>query len=294
MVELHLFGASSPTGKRLIEKLSNNRSLELICYSRSNPCYKYIDLSKKKYKLSSNYDKPIILVSLSPIWLFADFFTNICKKNKNFLKNLKGIIICSSSSVITKRFASNDFDKNLVSRLLLSENKIISEALNNKIPIKLIRPTLIYGDYVNNEDKNISKIIKIMSKLPFIPFPSESGLRQPIHASQLAEYIAKLTKTFIQGENESVTKEIINLGGDEELSYSEMIVALKQSLPKNHNAKNCLILEIPSTFFYFIFSPLLIFNIKYFSSILRIGSNLSGFQKVHKLCNTKPRKFPIN
>ena len=57
-----------------------------------------------------------------------------------------------------------------MSRLLLSENKIISEALNNKIPIKLIRPTLIYGDYVNNEDKNISKIIKIMSKYLY-PFP---------------------------------------------------------------------------------------------------------------------------
>ncbi|ABM70686.1 hypothetical protein [Prochlorococcus marinus] len=293
MFELHLFGASSPTGKSLAQKIKKNKLLKLIGYSRSNPSYKFIDLSKKN-NVISNSNSPFIIVSLAPIWLFADFFAFISKENKTFLKNLKGLIICSSSSVITKRFANNEFDKKLVSLLLLSENKIVNEAKKNKIPIRLIRPTLIYGDYLNYEDKNISNILKAMTILPLIPLPSKSGLRQPIHTSQLSEYIIKISQFLLKGSNENKAKEIINLGGDEEISYFEMLIAIKKSLPKKHKAKKCIILEIPSKFFYFIFSPLLIFNNKFFGAILRIGSNLSGFEKVYKLSKTKPKKFPIS
>ena len=37
--------------------------------------------------------------------------------------NLEGIIACSSTSALTKRFESNDFDKNLSSNLISSEKK---------------------------------------------------------------------------------------------------------------------------------------------------------------------------
>mgnify|MGYP003313756015 CR=1 FL=1 len=56
--------------------------------------------------------------------------------NSPIIKNLKGLVVCSSSSVITKRFANNDFDKELV------------KSLSTKFPRKII----IGIDSVNGSD----------------------------------------------------------------------------------------------------------------------------------------------
>ena len=44
------------------------------------------------------------------------------------------------------------------------------------------------GMWVNLEDGNINIIISLMRKMPFVFLPSSSGMRQPIHAIQLAEH----------------------------------------------------------------------------------------------------------
>ena len=72
--------------------------------------------------------------------------------------------------------------------LISSERTImeISEKLN--ISCQIIRPTMIYGA-IKVWDKNISKILMIMRYFKFIILPSNIGMRQPIHAVQLAEVV---------------------------------------------------------------------------------------------------------
>ena len=117
------------------------------------------------------------------------FFKLFVLSKNSCLKKLKGIIACSSTSAITKRFEFNTFDKNLAKKLSISEKNIISISEKLNINCQIIRPTMIYGSFNQIQDNNISKILFIMRHLKIVFLPSNSGFRQPIHAYQLAEVI---------------------------------------------------------------------------------------------------------
>ena len=174
----------------------------------------------------------------------------------------------------------------------------IRTMLKNKPPIKIIVPGRTYrcdsdmthtpmfhqleGLYV---DKNINQILKICQKLPFIILPKETGERQPIHISQLSAIINK-ELNLIRFSKDKSQQSILNIGGDEILSY-EMI--LKSLLIKKNIKKS--ILTINSDFFFLILSPLLILNSRLYSELLRIKSDLSGFPKRHEYLKIPPKKF---
>ena len=65
------------------------------------------------------------------------------------------------------------------------------------------QPTLIYGSVANLQDKNISKLVKIIKLLPIIFLPNKSGLRQPIHINQLAKVCLHFTKEMAFESNNS-------------------------------------------------------------------------------------------
>ena len=98
---------------------------------------------------------------------------------------LKAIISCSSTSVLTKKFAINNFDKRLVEKIKNAENRIEKICKNNNIIYQIIRTTLIYGNSKKYNDKNLSKIVNFMEKSPMLLMPKNSGLRQPIHYLQV-------------------------------------------------------------------------------------------------------------
>ena len=73
------------------------------------------------------------------------------------LKCLRGVIACSSSSVITKRFASNRFDRELVARLTSAEDQVLATCRDLHLPSLILRPTLIYGRVGPYVDQNRSR-----------------------------------------------------------------------------------------------------------------------------------------
>ena len=150
---------------------------------------------------------------------------------------------------------------------------------------------MIYGEIGTYKDKNIYKIKKLMRSLPIIFFPSISGIRQPIHALQLAEIIKYIidNDTFLP----NVLKGRMLIGGDEELTYEKMLFRIKDSLKQNDKAKNCLLLKIPNRFFLFLMSPLVLISPKIYESFQRINSNLSGFELPYKILKKKKTLFPF-
>ena len=208
------------------------------------------------------------------------------------MKKLKGIIACSSTSALTKRFESNAFDKKLVKRLLSSEKKIFSIAEKLSINCQIIRPTMIYGSFKEIKDSNISKILFIMRNFKIVFLPSNSGLRQPIHAYQLAEVIYFLMMKSLNAKKK--VNKLINLGGDNILNYEQILESLRKSVAKNDSARKCLILKIPNRIFLVSILPIMIFSPKYFAALSRICSNLASFEKACEITKTKPRSFPFS
>ena len=293
MMDIFLLGASTPVGLTLKEIIYKNfPDLKLLINSRNNSEFQYIDLTKPStYKLE-RFKNKLIIVSFSPIWYVSKFFEVL--ENKNKLSLIKALLVCSSTSATTKKFSNCDFDKKLVSKLCDSENSIIKICSTNKIILKIIRPTLIYTSPGSIfKDKNVSLITKFLKFSPFIILPKDTGLRQPIHVTQLASYIKTLIKNILEENISHFDTKIVELGGDSVISYKEMIMRIKNSYIKNYFLRFCLIITLPNRVFYFLMFPVNLINPRIFSAIMRINSNLSGFNKISYLLGIDSDEFPL-
>ena len=276
-MKIHLFGYSNPVGQSFLELISKeNNNLDVNLYSKSKRNAIYLDLEGNVLPNNFKIEKSSILVSFAPIWAFSNFLEKLNKK-KTFFRNVDMIICCSSSSSITKRFSFNNFDKDLSKRLYYSEEKIKEICLKNKIICKIIQPTLIYGNFGKYKDKNINLLRKIIRISPLLFLPDNVGLRQPIHAIDLAEIFYNL---IIEKDNKksNLKDQNVLVGGHETFSYFEMLERIKDKLPKNTYENFCFFIKIPNRLFFLLTSPLVLFSPKLYESILRISTNLSGFE----------------
>ena len=117
-MRIHLFGAATPTGAFFERSAGSHPSaFEVRSYSRTDPSKSQLDLLAPERFDPSLVHPGDVLVSFAPIWLFAPFIAHLHANNPGWLKTLGGIVACSSSSALTKRFAFNRFDRALVARL---------------------------------------------------------------------------------------------------------------------------------------------------------------------------------
>jgi hypothetical protein len=156
-----------------------------------------------------------------------------------------------------------------------------------------LQPTLIYGQAGPYADRNLSRLLQLLRRLPCLPLPAETGLRQPIHASQLAAVALHMAEQLIGSGCDPSLPDRITLGGDTTLSYASMISALQQAQSADDPARRCRLLPIPNRLFFFLAAPLLLRSPKAFESVLRMGANLSGFTPARQLLGREPQPFPV-
>lgn len=291
---LHCFGAATTSG----EALRRLCECDAFGYSRSSSsCSDWLypaDLTDpSSFQFASSLDSHSILVSFAPIWLFAPFLESLASQDPDHLCRLGGVIACSSSSSITKRFASNSFDRNLVARLTVSEDQLLSTCRKLGVPCRILRPSLIYGRVGPFCDSNLSKLLMLMRRSPFLFLPSETGLRQPIHASQLASIVLHIAQQLAFSNSDVSTQECIAIGGDTTLTYHEMILALQEAQDPSDSARRCRLFLLPNRLFFLLLSPVMIRSPKSFEAIFRMGANLSGFIPAHQLLGAGSQPFPL-
>ena len=288
MTKIKVLGSSSLIGEYFID---TNIDYELVCFSRKNKNHTFLDLQNKDTFLNFSCEDSF-LVSFAPIWLVKDLIIELEENNLNKLKALKGAIIYSSTSAKTKKFAANAFDKKISKLLISSENQILSIFKKYSINCQIIRPTIVYGVYKNLDDRNFFKIINLFKKLPFCIIPSETGYRQPIHFSQLSKLTYLLLEKLIKQNSKNKINQIVEVGGDEEITYSELLKRLSIFASKAKN-KRCKVMAIPNKLFYILFCPFLFFKPKIFEALYRMQSDLSGFPKCSDYLGKSSDKFPI-
>ncbi len=293
MNELLLVGASTPSGAAFVEA-SGSRSLTLVgrrppLPGSQNP-FVPCDLSH-----AAGFPGTLsgVLVSFAPIWHLAPFLAQMTAQRPEALARLVGVVACSSSSAITKRYASNRFDRSLVKRLMTSEELLQRTCAALAIPCRILAPTLIYGRVGPYGDRNLSQLLQWMRRLPFLPVPAESGLRQPIHARQLAEVALRLAEHLPGVEPGPSSPPPLALGGDESLSYFEMLQRLQTSVGPSDPARRCHLISLPPALFHVMAAPLLPLSPKLFEAVLRIRADLAGFTPAHRILEEAPRSFPV-
>jgi len=292
-----LFGPSTPTGHSLLCLLAKlypdtfihtfSRHPDSITFSSSNICHQYGDLKNPPTINLALVKPPFLIFCIGPIWDFSPFFDTLVRASGSTLQGLLGIIATSSTSAVTKRFSFCSSDQDLVANLLSSESCLDLSCSKLDLPLRIIRPSLIYGSSGGYADKNISVLVRLMRFSPFIILPKSTGMRQPIHCSQLALSLIHFVSN-LSCHPRTVT---IDVGGDTELTYSDMLRAsFAAFIDRNKQSR---ILYVPNRLFYVCALLVAPFSPKFSAALLRLVCNLSGFKRVSDLLGQPPRDFPL-
>ena len=150
---------------------------------------------------------------------------------------------------------------------------------------------MVYGQVGRYQDSNISRLSKAIATYPFILFPKESGKRQPIHASQLAAIALKMAADI--QTNPLDAPKLLEVGGDETLSYLTMLKRLQSSSSGEAVKRRCKLFTIPNQLFFFLTAPIALVSLKRYEAILRIGADLAGFTPAGSLLQQPHARFPV-
>jgi len=148
-------------------------------------------------------------------------------------------VVFSSSSVETKQRSGNRAERSQIQGMLTLEAKLGTLSENNGSPLVIFRPTLIYGCGM---DTNISRLANWINRFGFMPVNGRAaGLRQPVHADDLAKVAIKAICC-----SDDLPR-VLNVSGGETLSYSDMVGRIFEAL-----GKPARLLRLPQSLFIFL------------------------------------------
>jgi hypothetical protein len=291
-----LFGATTPTGDALLRQAAGEHPLELVVAGRrpppALPAVRFRPCELRQPELwpdrqEGEAERAEVWVSFAPIWELAPFLAAVAARRPADLAAVRGVVACSSSSVITKRFATNDDDRVLVRRLREAEHLLETTCSCLGINTLVLAPTLIYGASGSYGDRNLSLLSRLMRRLPLLPVPASTGLRQPIHCSQLAAVALTLARQLAAPGFQPPGHRQLAVGGDDTLSYRAMLERLRHAIGGSGQ------LPLPPRLFYGLAAPLLLLSPRQFEAVLRMGADLAGFTPAHQLLGSEPQRFPV-
>jgi nucleoside-diphosphate-sugar epimerase len=129
--------------------------------------------------------------------------------------SLRRVVCISTSSVYTKENSPDAGERMLIDGIMQAERDLSRSCEERGITLALLRPTLIYGCGL---DQNISRIARLIRRFRFFPLAgSAAGLRQPVHAADLAALAVELIQARHLASLESP------VAGGSVVSYRQMV-----------------------------------------------------------------------
>ena len=148
-------------------------------------------------------------ICLAPIWVLPEYFSLLQSYGAS------RVVVLSSTSRFTKSQSPDPAERGIAASLVAGETQLIDWAEAQGMVWIILRPTLIYG---YGRDKNISSIASFIHRFRFFPLSgTANGLRQPIHASDVA---TACLQALMHSE---LVNRSYNISGAETLTYSEMV-----------------------------------------------------------------------
>jgi nucleoside-diphosphate-sugar epimerase len=125
-------------------------------------------------------------------------------------------------SAESKRHARATADRRISQRLRDGEHRLFEQCGRLGIECTVLRPTMIYGAGL---DRNLTPIARRAARWGVFPMPIASGLRQPVHAEDVA------AASILALQRSEASGQTIEIGGGERLSVTTMFERVRASLP---------------------------------------------------------------
>jgi len=211
-----IFGANSLVGECLIPLLVQD-GRQVTAFSREAVAHnaqgvKWQQLDENVLSAGASADMIGIIafwICVAPIWVLPDYF--------RLLRELgaRRVVALSSTSRFTKDNSSDHGERVTAQNLAEGELRLQAWASDNGVEWVILRPTLIYG---RGCDKNVCEIVRFIRRFGFFPlFGGANGLRQPVHAADIAG------TCYAALERPEAANKTYYLAGGETLSYHDMV-----------------------------------------------------------------------
>ena len=206
-------GAMSQVGLCIIGRLLKEGA-DVVALTRKEP----IPYENAKFTwLRADFTKdvlpmehaPSVLVHAASLWLLPErleYFASL---------GIKRVIAFSSTSVFVKQDSGNAHEKEIAAKLKQAEIDVIAAAEKLSLEFTLLRPTMIYGVGMDTNVTTVSD--QIRNRRFFAICPPGKGLRQPVHADDLALAVLKAIDT------PAAYGKSYNLGGQEILTFRQLV-----------------------------------------------------------------------
>lgn len=132
------------------------------------------------------------------------------------------LVATSSMSVLSKRDSQVPAERGLIARLAAGEQALARQCARLGIRWTVLRPTLIYGAGL---DRSLTPIARRAARWRVFPLPQGHGLRQPVHADDLASAVLACL------DSDAAAGRILAFGGGERLPAAAMFARVRDSLP---------------------------------------------------------------
>jgi nucleoside-diphosphate-sugar epimerase len=156
------------------------------------------------------------ILCFGPLQPFADWLDGAA------LPHAPRVIATSSMSAETKRDSEVPAERELSEALLRGEEALATACRRHDSDWTVLRPTLIYGVGM---DKSLTPIARRAMRTRVFPLPAGRGMRQPVHAQDLAQAALAALDTAASA------MKVLAIGGGERLSVREMFARVRRSLP---------------------------------------------------------------
>jgi uncharacterized protein YbjT (DUF2867 family) len=141
-----------------------------------------------------------------------------------FSNELRRVVLFTSTSIVTKLNSDILAERDGLQRLAEGEQQTIEICTRLGVGWTVLRPTMIYDE---GRDANVSRLARLIKKFGVMPLAGKgSGLRQPVHAEDLA--IGALSAA----SSEAARNKIYALPGPEAITYREMAGRIFDGLGK--------------------------------------------------------------
>ncbi|MGH8113711.1 MAG: SDR family oxidoreductase [Rhodanobacteraceae bacterium] len=134
---------------------------------------------------------------------------------------LARVVATSSMSAESKRASPMAAERAVSLRLREGESTLARACEKRGIAWTILRPTLIYGAA---RDRSLTPLARWAARWRIFGLPAGSGLRQPVHAADVAVAVMHALDGGAAGR-------MIPVGGGERLPASEMFARVRASLP---------------------------------------------------------------
>lgn len=215
-----VIGASSQVGRFLLPRLAA-RGFEIDALSRTPKPDGMPALDRVRWIAPSEARERVprygVLVSAGPLSLALEY--------ARAMPALQALAVTSSSSVLSKAESPDSQERNLVEGLREAEEGCRALARKRRIPLVVLRPTLVYGCGL---DRNLTRYADFIRRFGFLPVSTRAGgLRQPIHADDVAQALVAALKPRTRREL------ITPLCGGDTVDYRGMVRRIFTALDRS-------------------------------------------------------------